>query len=324
MIYRSLAALAAALLLYALPGQSLAEERKSCTDPVTGMEFVFIPAGSFYTGLTGREINRIDPYDRSEHSLPTTRITFERGFWLGKYEVTRSQWTAVMGDGTGYELVMKDGSGSRIKKPEEKGLWARGGWRDADHQHFFNKGRLPTPEESANFPACAVSWEDVKVFIKKLNELTGKKYRLPSEVEWEYAAKGGQDHVYAGTSDTEKLGDYAWLEINRENKPKSPSGVGGKLPNPFGLYDMSGNVREWVEDDYCTFKPYVENYELASAMSRGGPWVEQPRAKMRVARGGCSTSVGRDEIYRLRTDQRSELHPTQVLLGLGFRLALDP
>ena len=106
-----------------------------------------------------------------------------------------------------------------------------------------NKGR-PLPVEN-------VSWDDVQVFIQRLNAQTGKSYRLPTEAEWEYAARAGSTTDYSFGDDVSQLGRYAWYTANSGGETHP---VGEKQPNGFGLYDMHGNVWEWVQD--C----YISNY----------------------------------------------------------------
>ena len=105
-----------------------------------------------------------------------------------------------------------------------------------DYPSFFNGDSRPVER---------VSWEDTQVFIKKLNELTGRAYRLPTEAEWEYAARGGRQskgYKYAGSNKLKEVGWY-WENTHFETKA-----VGLKYPNELGIYDMSGNVREWCQD----------------------------------------------------------------------------
>ncbi|MEM7374287.1 MAG: SUMF1/EgtB/PvdO family nonheme iron enzyme [Bacteroidota bacterium] len=133
------------------------------------------------------------------------------------------------------------------------------------------------------FPGCdacpveGVSWEDVQAFLGKLNKQTGLAYRLPTEAEWEYAAGGGsgQRSKWAGTDEEDRLGDYAWY---RSNSGRKTHPVREKEPNTLGLYDMSGNVWEWCEDDWHS------NYEYAP--DDGQAWVKDPRGAARVLRGG--------------------------------------
>ena len=125
----------------------------------------------------------------------------------------------------------------------------------------------------SNFKGCddcpveQVSWNDVQSFIKKLKEKTGKTYRLPTEAEWEYAARGGnksKGFLYAGSSN---LGNVAWYVDNSGSRTHA---VGGKSPNELGLYDMSGNVWEWCQDIY---KPYPGCSRTEEGrVSRGGSW----------------------------------------------------
>ncbi|MBQ0031159.1 MAG: formylglycine-generating enzyme family protein [Bacteroidales bacterium] len=112
-------------------------------------------------------------------------------------------------------------------------------------QWFAVMGNNPSKFQSNNCPVEMVSWEDCQLFLKKLNELTGKKYRLPTSGEWQFAASGGQkskNFKYAGSND---INEVAWYG---ENSGGTPHPVGQKQPNELGLYDMSGNVSEWCED----------------------------------------------------------------------------
>jgi sulfatase modifying factor 1 len=99
-----------------------------------------------------------------------------------------------------------------------------------------------------NCPVDSVSWDMAQEFIKKLNTMTKKKHRLPTEAEWEYAARsGGKNEKWPGTNSEDKLVDYAWYDKNSE-ETTHPAGL--KMPNALGLYDMAGNVREWCQDWY--------------------------------------------------------------------------
>ena len=119
----------------------------------------------------------------------------------------------------------------------------------------------------ANLPVEKVSWTDCNTFIAKLNELTGKNFRLPSEAEWEYAARGGnksQGYTYSGSN---TIGDVAWYTDNSSSKTHP---VAQKKANELGIYDMSGNVWEWTSDKYSTdySQPRTSSYRVA----RGGSW----------------------------------------------------
>jgi formylglycine-generating enzyme required for sulfatase activity len=125
-------------------------------------------------------------------------------------------------------------------------------------------------------PVERVSWEDVQNFIIKLRQIEKTtKYCLPSEAEWEYACRAGGDDEFSFGDDTARLKEFGWYGDNSEDKTQP---VRKKKPNPWGLYDMHGNVWEWVEDDWH------ENYE--GAPTDGRAWIDNPRGTCRVIRGG--------------------------------------
>ena len=151
-----------------------------------------------------------------------------------------------------------------------------------------------------NYPVEQVSWDDVQSFITKLNQMTGKRYRLPTEAEWEYAARGGTTGDRYGN-----INDIAWYS---SNSGSSTHPVGGKQPNAYGLYDMLGNVWEWVQDWYGSYTSSAKTNP--TGLSSGSD---------RVVRGGSWSFFARyvGAPYRSRD--------TPGLRGkyLGFRLALD-
>jgi formylglycine-generating enzyme required for sulfatase activity len=150
-------------------------------------------------------------------------------------------------------------------------------------------------------PVENVSWEDAQRFILKLNEITGKKYRLPSEAEWEYACTAGKKQTFCGG---EAVDDLAWYGGNSQGAIHP---VMGKQANTFGLHDMSGNVWEWVEDDY------QENFEGAPADGRA--WKTD--GVLNVVRGGSSSSTR----LGVRGIIRDAFEPTYRFISLGFRIA---
>ncbi len=139
-------------------------------------------------------------------------------------------------------------------------------------------GKNPSSFKGDNLPVENVSWDDCQEFIKKINSLTHRTFRLPTESEWEYAARGGkksQGYQYSGSNN---LDDVAWYESNSGSKTHA---VGTKLPNELGLYDMSGNVWEWCQDWKGTYPSYsVTNPTGAKSGSyrvrRGGSWFSSP------------------------------------------------
>ena len=170
-------------------------------------------------------------------------------------------------------------------------------------------GGNPSNVKGRSNPVEQVSWDDVQVFIKRLNAKEGgNRYRLPTEAEWEYAARAGTDSTFSFGDDTASLGQYAWYEGNSGEKPHP---VGQKKPNAWGLYDMHGNVWEWVQDWYG------ENYYRKSpGTDPKGP----SSGSYRVGRGGSWV----DSSGFCRSAQRICLIPGGRRFDRGFRLALSP
>ena len=165
-----------------------------------------------------------------------------------------------------------------------------------------------------DFPVESVSWNKAQEFIKKLNQMeSGAKYRLPTEAEWEYACRAGSKGRFCFGDDEAKLGEYAWYSGNSNNKTHP---VGKKKPNKWGLYDMHGNVWEWVEDDWH------DGYK--GAPDDGRAWVDNPRGSRRVIRGG---SWYYDAWYCRSATRRShspDYHSSRVGFRLSRSIALGP
>jgi formylglycine-generating enzyme required for sulfatase activity len=163
---------------------------------------------------------------------------------------------------------------------------------------------IPSIATGDDLPVVNVSWEDTQRFIQKLNELTGKQYRLPTEAEWEFAARGGNNSrkfKYAGSYNVH---DVAWCKSN--SKGIQPAGT-TKSANELGLYDMSGNVWEWCHDWYA---PYANDAQVdpkgpdtgSTRVYRGGSWFHDARS--------CNVSY------------RSSGNPQHKSNIMGFRLCL--
>jgi formylglycine-generating enzyme required for sulfatase activity len=236
---------------------------------------VLIPAGSFMMGG--------DKYEREQ---PIHQVSIP-AFWMAEYPCTQALYEAVTGENPSYF-------------------------------------------KGANRPVERVSWDDIKeVFLPKLCQLTGKPFRLPSEAEWEYAAKGenqpqplpfpkgegnyplsigegagGGAYEYAGSNNLHEVG---WYDENSHEETKP---VGLKKPNDFGLYDLSGNVWEWCEDDW--------HGSYAGAPTDGRAWIDNPRGSNRMQRGG---SWGSNADY-CRRAYRTNYGTGNRLNGIGFRLVL--
>lgn len=230
------------------------------------MEFVLIPSGEFDMGSPSSEKDR----DNCEGQVHKVKIS--RPFYMGIYEVTQAQWNAVMG--------------TTISQQRDKDSPSR-----------------PLQGEGTNYPMYYVSWEEAVEFCKKLNQREGKRYRLPTEAEWEYACRAGtQTRFYFG-DDESSLDAYTW-HVNNSDHETHP--VGQKKANAFGLYDMYGNVWEWCSDwydeDYCSNSPSVDpkgpNTGTARVL-REGAWDHPSRYCRSAARGGLVT-VWRDRANGFR------------------------
>lgn len=168
-------------------------------------------------------------------------------------------------------------------------------------------GNNPSHFKGDDLPVETVSWYEAVEFIQKLNKLTGENYRLPTEAEWEYAARGGRlskGYKYAGSDNVDEV---AWHEGNSNDKTHP---VGSKAPNELGLHDMSGNVWEWCEDDWHI------NYQ--GAPTDGRAWVDSPRGDGRVLRGGSWD----DYAGSCRVSVRGGNAPAGRNTDVGFRLAM--
>lgn len=173
-------------------------------------------------------------------------------------------------------------------------------------------GSNPSGYQGSKHPVECVSWNDCQPFITTLNSLTGKTFRLPTEAEWEYAARGGnksKGYKYAGSN---TIGDVAWYSENSYDLGTSspyygPQNVGGKTANELGLYDMSGNVMEWCQDRYGY-------YSSSSQPNPTGP----SSGSDRVFRGGGWN----DYAKYCRVSYRRYLSPDYSGSWIGLRLVL--
>jgi formylglycine-generating enzyme required for sulfatase activity len=157
-------------------------------------------------------------------------------------------------------------------------------------------------------PVENVSWNDAKAFCQKLSRITGKTYRLPTEAEWEYACRAGTTTCYYFGDNDNQLGNYAW---GRKNSNNTPHPVGQKKPNAWGLYDMSGNVWEWCEDNW--------HDSYAGAPNDGSVWIENGNNNRSPLRGGSCCSYP----YYCRSAFRLDYYRRAYDYDIGFRVVCD-
>ena len=165
-------------------------------------------------------------------------------------------------------------------------------------------GSNPSGFIGDDLPVEMVSWDDCQTFISKLNALTGKRFRLPTEAEWEFAARGGNQSRYTQYSGSSRIDDVAWYRGNSDWKTHP---VKTKQPNELGIYEMSGNVSEWCQDWYGSYSRHAQTNPTGASrgsrrVNRGGSWDYSPRC--------CRTS------YRFFAPERS-------YCNLGLRLVLS-
>lgn len=280
------------------------------------IDMVPIPGGTFMMGSPESE------EDRGDGEGPQIKVKVDP-FYMGKYEITWDQMDVYL------ELYSKMKNDKTLKKLEEDQI------KDAVS--------FPTPlyaEEAVpiisrmgrkdGFPAASMSQFNARQFTKWLSKVSGKFYRLPTEAEWEYAARAGTTTAFSWGDDPDKAGDYAWYFDNSELDDGFGAyrKVGQKKPNPYGLYDMHGNVAEWVIDQYDEkhYKKFagktvnaldIINWpkELYPRIVRGGGWDHDPVDLRSAAR------IWSDKEWIVRDPQK----PTSVwwnteTFWVGFRV----
>ena len=269
---------------------------KSRWEDVARIEMVHVEGGTFLMGCTEEQGD-----DCFKNEKPPVSMTV-RDYQIGKYPVTQGQWKAVMGGNPSFfntQNLLKALCDNvyRDVYPPMRGLWnflrwayphARGLWK------FVMGNNLKWNDR---WPVESVCWDDAQVFIERLNAQTGKKYRLPTYAEWEYAARGGnksKGYKYSGSNDAGKV---AWYNSKyKRNYTTHP--VGKKMVNELGIYDMSGNVWELAAG---SFNFRGRDYGLAC----GGGWNCNDARSVRIP-----------SVFPVDTDLKNNY--------IGFRLALDP
>ena len=230
----------------------------------------------------------------SKDEQPAHKVTLY-GFYLGKYEVTFRDFKKFI-DATGYKTEAENPDSNNFKH----GLAPRGA-NNGSWKTFPGGGAVP-PSDSMK-PVGNISWNDANAYLKWLSSETGKNFRLPTEAEWEFAARGGiktKGYKYAGGNNAD---DVCWDAVNSGKRGHT---IGTKLPNELGIYDMTGNAKEWCSDWYA------ETYDRISPESNP---VGPEMGKNKVIRGGSwsSTEAGMKVTYR------NQAYPHNSALDFGFR-----
>ena len=275
------------------PGLAGTRFRDALSGGGDGPEMVVIPSGSFRMG------SPLGEQGRRNNEGPVHRVTIREAFALGVKEVTRGEFARFVED-TGCS------AGNRCR------VWD-GGWKGGDGRNWRNPGY----GQSDSHPVTCVNWEDARAYARWLSGRTGEGYRLPSESEWEYAARGGTRTArywgesasgqcsYANGADAST--DFSWAtDCDDGHARAAPSG--SFEPNAYGLHDMLGNVWEWTQDCW--------NGNYSGAPSDGSAWLSG-NCSLRVLRGGSWGGDPRNlrAAYRGRDDTDSRGH------DVGFRVS---
>ena len=274
-------------------------------------EMVLIPPGDYLRGVPTAESQREDTDD--DDARPVARVTIQQPFWMGQYPVTWGEFAAFI-DSTGHKMPNE----AYTYEPDAKGEWS---YQKRDNRNWRNPGFKQTVRD----PVVCVNHEDALAYIAWLNQRTGGGYRLPSEAEWEYAARAGTETARYWGDGMEQAHLYANMADQSLRKPMGPaeagrsfidgddgyvftSPVGSFKANGFGLHDMLGNVWEWCADTWHG------SYE--GAPTDGSAWAAGGSA-YRVLRGGSWFFVARF----VRSANRYARDPSVRYDRFGFRCA---
>lgn len=293
----------------------IAATHQTYTEPITGMEFVMVDGGCYQMGQTEKEKAYLleeegeKTYNKYfKRELPRHRVCVD-SFYMGRYEVTVGQWRKFIEE-TGYR--------SNSEKNREK----KGCFTFIDSSFDWKKGTAwnsPGYPVQEDFPVSCVSYQDAKRFIKWLNKKADKEYRLPTEAEWEYAARAGTETIrYWGDVDSDTCSYANVSEDLRgwnngfpcDDGYEFAAPVGRFKPNSFGMYDMLGNVWEWTGDLFAS------EYKKKPINNPKGPWSGSDR----VLRGGGWFHG----VAGVRSAHRSRLQSWSRRSTLGFRLVFVP
>jgi formylglycine-generating enzyme required for sulfatase activity len=233
----------------------------------------------------------------SSDEQPAHEVTVT-SFFLGKYEVTNKDFKKFV-DATGFKTEAEQPDSINFKhglapRGANNGTWKTG------------PGGRPIPATDSMKPVGNISWNDANAYLDWLSKKTGKKFRLPTEAEWIYAAIGGnksKGYIYSGSNN---IDDIAWYQNNSGQRSHT---IGTKMPNELGIHDMTGNAREWCADWYGEMY-----YRISPAVDPKGPDI----GKNRMLMGGSWNSAKE----RLRVSYRDNAYPYNSAIDFGFRPAM--
>ena len=265
-----------ALLTTTTPAKAADDPGKPFEQKLEGADVTFkmvpIPAGSFMMGSPDSEKGRNAKVESPQHEVKVDP------FWMEEHEVTWGEYNLFLNNynrlsGKGYAPVPKDKLADAVTFPTP----------------MYDVEAAPALQRmggrTAKFPAVIMSQYAAKQYCKWLSAKTGRFYRLPSEAEWEYAARAGTKTAYFFGDDPSKLGDFAWFKTNSQESDGDTGyhAIMSKKPNPWGLYDMYGNVSEWCIDQF-----QADWYaQFAGKVTEAEKTINWPKAQYpRVLRGG--------------------------------------
>jgi formylglycine-generating enzyme required for sulfatase activity len=259
------------------PAPAPSPAKRDFTESATGVSFSmkYISGNSFKMGSN----------DGKSDEKPVHKVRVD-DFHMGKYEVTVGEYLKFCQEtNSNWPDWLEKGSDYHVETGSNK-------W-------YYDIGYRRTGSE--NLPIIGVSWDDAVAYCQWLSRTTGKTYRLPTEAEWEYSARGGENYKYAGSNDVKST---AWYRDNSDSKPHI---VGQKQANGFGLHDMAGNVSEWCADYYSDYNTNSQSNPISAASG-----------SRRVYRGGDWHGYAED--CRVSDRQRFKIVPGSWGSGLGFRV----
>jgi formylglycine-generating enzyme required for sulfatase activity len=263
-------------------------------------ELVIVPAGRFEMGSTDGEAGREEG--------PVRQVTIAHPFALGRTEITRGQFEQFV-SATGWDVA----DGCRT--------YVGGQWIDDDAANWRDNGLDATDPD---LPVTCVSWRDAQAYVAWLRELSGRPYRLPSEAEWEYAARAGSPAAWPWGNNPDNgcgeanmydrsgrsVRDFGWAQADCDDGSSGLAPVASYATNAFGVHDMIGNVWEWTAD--CYREGYVD-------VPMDGSAYEPAQCELRSVRGGSWMT----RPSRCRASFRGRDPETRRLAYFGFRIARD-